>query len=100
MNPFLDYLLVTLLLLTALVYAVWSLGPKLLRARLLLSLGRAFERGASIPGLGALGRRFLSAAERKQPGCGGCDGCAPALPVGQASNAEILIPVGKIGRRA
>ena len=97
MNSILDHVLVTLLLLAALVYACWSLGPKLLRARLLESLGRAFERSAALPGFGALGRRFRAAAERKQPRCGGCEGCPPAAPT---SGAEIRVAVSKIGRRA
>ena len=100
MSSMLDHLLVALLVLTALIYAAWSLGPKLLRARLLETLGVAFERGAALPGLGALGRRFRAAAERKQPGCGGgCDGCGSASPAAAKQATEIKIPIGKIGRR-
>jgi hypothetical protein len=93
-NSVLDHLLVGMLLLASLCYAFWSLGPRLLRARLLEALAVAFAR---VPGLGPLGRRFSTAAAQKQGGCGGCDGCAPAPPAG--SSTEVRIPVAKIGRR-
>jgi hypothetical protein len=99
MNAFLDDTLVAALLLASVFYALWALGPRVLRARMLETLGATFERGPRVLGCRALARRFQAAAAKKQAACGGCDGCEPAP--GQASGgAEIKIPVSKIGRRS
>jgi hypothetical protein len=82
MNAVLDNILVGALLLASLGYAVYRLGPRALKKRILAALGRS------------------ASAAKSQGACGGCDNCGtdPAAP--QSSSGEIKIPVGKIGRRA
>jgi|HubBroStandDraft_5_1064220.scaffolds.fasta_scaffold139545_2 hypothetical protein len=87
MNAILDNILVGALLLASVGYAVYKLGPRTLRTRILTALGRSATAG-------------------KQAGaCGGCDNCGSEttdLKSSTASKAstEIKIPVAKIGRRA
>jgi hypothetical protein len=87
MNTVLDDFLVGALLLASVGYAVYKLGPRTLKKRILAALGR-------------------SAAAGKQDGaCGGCDNCgsestAPHSSTASNTSAEIKIPVAKIGRRA
>jgi sugar phosphate permease len=87
MNAVLDDFLVGAMLLASIGYAVYKLGPRTLRARILAALGRS------------------AAAGKSQGACGGCDNCgsesteSPSSAAAQSS-AEIKIPVAKIGRRA
>jgi hypothetical protein len=86
MNTVLDDILVGALLLASVGYAVYKLGPRTLKKRILAALGRSATAG-------------------KQDGaCGGCDNCgsessAPQSSAEQQSSTEINIPVAKIGRR-
>jgi hypothetical protein len=79
MNAVLDNILVGAVLIASLGYAVYRLGPRALKKRILAAFGRS--------------------AGKSQGACGGCDNCGaePAAP--QSSPGEIKIPVGKIGRR-
>jgi hypothetical protein len=86
MNAVLDNILVGALLLASVGYAVYKLGPRSLRTRILAALGRSATAG-------------------KQDGaCGGCENCGseptgPQSSAEQQSSTEIKIPVAKIGRR-
>jgi hypothetical protein len=86
MNAVLDNILVGALLLASVGYAVYKLGPRTLRTRILTALGRSATAG-------------------KQAGaCGGCDNCGSESTGQQSSgeqqsSTEIKIPVAKIGRR-
>ena len=87
MNALLDDVLVGAVLLASIGYAVYKLGPRTLRTRILTALGRPATAGKS------------------QGACGGCDNCGSEttdLHASAAPNAsgEIKIPVAKIGRRA
>jgi hypothetical protein len=87
MNTVLDDLLVGALLLASVGYAVYKLGPRTLRTRILAALGRS------------------PAAGKQDGACGGCDNCgsestAPQSSASSNTSAEIKIPVTKIGRRA
>ena len=87
MNAVLDDVLVGAVLLASIGYAVYKLGPRTLRTRILGALGRPAPAGKS------------------QGACGGCDNCGsessgqPSSATAQSSS-EIKIPVAKIGRRA
>jgi hypothetical protein len=81
MNAQLDNFLVGVVLLASVSYALYKLGPRNLRKRILTLLGRN------------------TAAGKTQGACGGCDNCGDASTPPQSPSADIHIPVGKIGRR-
>ena len=100
MNSVIDNSLVGLALLASAGYALSSLGPRSLRRRLLAALSRATARAPAFLGLRRTAQWLAVASKVKAQGaCGGCDDCgsgkAPAKPV----TAEIIVPMGKIGRR-
>ena len=100
MNSVIDNSLVALALLVSGGYALLSLGPKSLRRLLLAALSRAAARAPAFLGLRRTAQWLAAASVGKALGaCGGCDDCgsgkAPAKPVA----AEIIVPMGKIGRR-
>ena len=100
MNSVIDDSLVGLALLVSGGYALLSLGPKSLRRRLYAALSQAMARAPAFLGLRQAAQWFAVASVGKTQGaCGGCDDCgsgkAPAKPV----TAEIIVPMGKIGRR-
>jgi hypothetical protein len=106
MNGILDGSLVCLALLLSVGYALLSLGPRSLRAKLLALLSRAAARVPAVLGLrGAAQRLSIAAAGKSQGACGGCDDCgtttagAAASPTGDSPAAEVRVPVSKIGRR-
>jgi len=83
-----DDAVVGAILLMSILYAVYALGPKALRQRL-LSYG-----GWVLPG--GLGRRLRAAAQVKAGGaCGGCESCGSNA----ATDGEVGIPVSRIGKR-
>jgi len=101
MHSFLDDFLVGLVLLASVLYAVFSLGPRTLRRRLLAAASALLRRLPKISGLRAVAQRLDTAASTKASGaCGGCDNCgseqAPTVP---ASRSEFRIPLSRIGRR-
>jgi hypothetical protein len=97
MNAVLDNLLVGALLLASVGYAVYKLGPRTLKTRILAAAGRALAAAPAFLRLGAAATRL---AATKAPGaCGGCDNCGSESAEPKAA-AEIKIPVAKIGRRA
>jgi hypothetical protein len=107
MNSILDDSLVGLALLASVGYAMASLGPRSLRRRILGVLGRAAGRAPAFLGLGKMAQRLAAASMAKAQGaCGGCDTCGsePAATLGtmapRAPNAEVRVPLARIGRRA
>jgi hypothetical protein len=117
MNSIVDYSLVGLLLLLSTGYAVTSLGPRSLRPRLLMAVGRVLAALPAFLGLEGVSQRLTNASTVKAQGaCGGCDNCgstagakqsspaqsAPTLSASaqSAPPAEVRVPVAKIGRRA
>jgi|SRR5277367_2800516 hypothetical protein len=93
MNGILDNVLVGLALIVSAAYALASLGPKSWRRRALGGLGRVMARAPAFLHLRRAAQRFTVASAGKAPGaCGGCDSCGP-------QEAEINVPVAKIGRR-
>jgi hypothetical protein len=101
MQFFLDDLLVGLVLLVSVIYAVFSLGPRSLRGRLLIGASALLRRLPGFPGLHELASRLQTAATLKAKGsCGGCDNCASEQPpTAPASGPEVRISVSKIGKR-
>jgi hypothetical protein len=81
MNAIFDNLLVGALLLASLGYAIYKLGPRALRKRILAAL------------------RLSTSAGKSESACGGCDNCGSDTAATPSSSAEIKIPVAKIGRR-
>jgi hypothetical protein len=102
MNSGIDDSLVGLALLLSAGYALFSLGPRSLRPRLLGALSRAAARAPALLGLRRTAQWLAAASRAKAHGaCGGCDDCgAEKAPAKNAAAAEIIVPVGKIGRRA
>lgn len=98
MNRILDNSLVILALLASSAYALASLGPKSLRARMWGTLARGAARAPSFLRLDGVARR-LDAAAGKAGGCGGCGGCASDQPGAGPASPEARVPVDKIGRR-
>jgi hypothetical protein len=82
MNAVLDNILVGVLLLASVGYAVYKLGPRALKKRILAALGRSVS------------------AAKADGACGGCDNCGGESAAPPSSASEIKIPVSKIGRRA
>ncbi|MGO8856332.1 MAG: DUF6587 family protein [Steroidobacteraceae bacterium] len=101
MRFFLDDLLVGLVLLASVVYAVFSLGPRSLRGRLLGGASAVLRRLPGFPGLHELAQRLDTAASIKAKGtCGGCGNCGSEQPpTTPSSGPEVRIPVSKIGKR-
>ena len=101
MRFFLDDLLVGLALLASVFYAVFSLGPRSLRGRLLGGASAVLRRLPGFPGLHELAQRLDTAASIKAKGtCGGCDNCGlEQPPTAPSSGPDVRIPVSKIGKR-
>jgi hypothetical protein len=83
MNGLLDKFLVGIVLLASLSYALYKLGPRNLRKRILKHLSR-----------------IVDVAPANQGACGGCDNCGDASIAPKSTPADVRIPVAKIGRRA
>ena len=100
MSRFIDDLLVGLVLLASVGYAVYSLGPKRVRATLLLGMSSLLGRLPRFAGVQGIAERLGRAADSKAKGsCGGCDSCGSEKPAAQGSSKDIRIPLSKIGKR-
>ena len=100
MNGFLDDFIVGAALLASVGYAVFRLGPKNVKKRILETLGRALKAAPASLRLNGLADR-LEVASGKNPGaCGGCDDCGTESASAPPSSGEIRVPLAKIGRRA
>jgi hypothetical protein len=99
MNRTLENSLVILALLASSAYALSSLGPKSLRARMWGTLARGAARAPSFLRLGGLARRLDASAGKAGGGCGGCGSCASDQPGAEPASPEVRVPVAKIGRR-
>jgi hypothetical protein len=102
MNSILDDSLVGLVLLVSAGYAVTSLGPRNLRRRVLAALSRVTARAPAVLGLRRTAEWLAVASAGKAHGaCGGCDSCgSKQAPAQKSPEAEVRVPVAKIGRRA
>jgi hypothetical protein len=102
MNGLLDDVLVGILLAAACGYAVFSLGPRTLRGRLMAAAGAVLFRVPAVFGLRTIAQRLASTATVKSTGgCGGCDNCgSEQTPEPQSTDGELRIPVSKITRRS
>jgi hypothetical protein len=106
MNHWLDQALVGLLLVASAGYALLTLGPKTLRAKILAGVGRLAAGAPRVFGLSRWAQRLQAAAAAQPKGaCGGCEDCGTSTSTRTASGApstprEINIPPGKIGRRS
>jgi hypothetical protein len=99
MHGVVDELLVGSLLLTSVLYIVYSMGPRALRRRALHGTSALLRRLPGILGLHELAQRLETAASAKAKGaCGGCDNCA-AEPTSNPAPAEVRIPLSKVGKR-
>jgi hypothetical protein len=107
MNGILDGALVCFALLLSVGYALWSLGPRSLRGKLLAAFAHVAARVPAVLGLRRAAQRLSIAAAGKSHGaCGGCDDCgtsaadATKSAAKDAPAAEVRVPLAKIGRRA
>jgi len=102
MSGLIDEVLVGLVLAISLVYAIFSLGPRTLRRRLLAAAAAPLLR---LPGLRGLARRLQTATATAKGSCGGCGDCGSSAPAqttsasGAAPAAEISVSVAAIGKR-
>jgi hypothetical protein len=101
MNAVLDNFLVGVLLLVSVGYAVYKLGPRTLRRRILQSLSRAMAAAPFFLKLGRAAQKLDAASLGSVQGaCGGCDNCGTETSTEQqTSSSEIRIPVANIGRK-
>ena len=101
MNALLDNFLVGVLLLVSVGYAVYKLGPRTLRSRILQTLSRAMAAAPAFLRLGRAAQKLDAASLGKAQGaCGGCDNCGTESSAeAQPSSSEIKVPVEKVGRR-
>jgi hypothetical protein len=101
MNAVLDNFLVGVLLLASVSYAVYKLGPRTLKRRILQTLSRAMAAAPAFFGLGRVAQKLDATSAGKAEGaCGGCDNCGTeSSSEPQPSSAEIKVPVEKIRRR-
>ena len=102
MNAVLDNFLVGVLLLVSVGYAVYKLGPRTLRKRILETMSRAMAAAPASLKLRRVVQKLDAASLGKAQGaCGGCDNCGTeSSSEPKVSSAEINVPVAKIGRRA
>ena len=101
MNAVLDNILVGVLLLVSVGYALYKLGPRTLRKRMLAALSRVMSAAPAYLKLGGAARRLTLESAGNAGACGGCDSCgSETSSQPQASSPEIKIPVANIGRRA
>jgi hypothetical protein len=98
MNAVLDNVLVAVVLLVSLGYALFKLGPRTLRQRILWQLSRVLASAPSFLRLAGVAQRLLAASGKTQAACGGCDSCGESSSAPQSSS-EVNVPIGKIGRR-
>jgi hypothetical protein len=89
-------LLVALAVLASVLYAAATLGPKSWRARAFGALAAWVSRQPAWLGSRAIAQH-LSVHSVRAGGCGGCGDCGSAAPA--KANADVRIPVAKIGRR-
>jgi hypothetical protein len=100
MNSFFDGSLVGLAVLASAGYALTSLGPKSVRRRLLAVLSGAAAHAPAFLGLSRTAQRLKVAAAGEAKGaCGGCDSCGEEQAAQKSPEAEVRVPVAKIGRR-
>ena len=100
MNNFLDDLLVGLVLLASVGYAIYALGPRTLRGRLLAGASSLLARLPAVVGLRGIAERLGRAVTVKATGsCGGCENCGSDPAATQGSANEVRIPVSKVVRR-
>jgi hypothetical protein len=101
MHGILDDLLVGVVLLASVIYAAFSLGPRTLRRRLLVSAAALLRSLPRFSGLHEVALRLETAASTKAKGsCGGCDNCgSDQPPTAQNSPSEVKILPSKIGKR-
>jgi len=100
MNAVLDNFLVGLLLLVSVGYALYRLGPRTLRKRMLAILSRVMFAAPAFLRFGRAARRLTVASAGNAGACGGCDNCgSETSSQPPPSSAEIKIPVANIGRR-
>jgi uncharacterized protein DUF6587 len=100
MNGFLDDFIVGAVLLASIGYAVFKLGPKSWRKRILEVTSRALNAAPVAFRLGALAQRLETASGKGQAACGGCDNCGAESASAPQASGEISVPIAKIGRRA
>jgi hypothetical protein len=100
MNAFLDDFIVGAVLLTSLGYAIFKLGPKSWRRRILEMSSHALKAAPAAFRLGGLAQRLEAASGKNQAVCGGCDNCGAESASAPQASGEISVPVAKIGRRA
>jgi hypothetical protein len=102
-NPVLDDILVAAALLASAAYALFALGPRALKRRMLSSVAGWALRAPAWLGLRSLAARLGAASTKASGACGGCDNCgsegAAAEPSASGRGADIRIPPASIGRR-
>ena len=102
MHGILDDVMVGAVLAASIIYAAFSLGPKVLRQRALQGAAAALRR---VPGglhVRGMALRLEAAAMKGKGACGGCDNCGgqPSATTPTAARAaEVRVPLSTIGRR-
>jgi hypothetical protein len=99
MNAVLDNFLVAAVLLVSLGYAVFKLGPRTFRQRILWHLSLILASAPSFLRLAGVAQRLSAASGKTQAACGGCESCGTESSSVPQSPSEINVPVAKIGRR-
>jgi hypothetical protein len=100
MHGFLDDFLVGLALFASVIYAVFSLGPRTLRRRLLAAASALLRRLPKFLGRDVARRLDTAASTKANGACGGCDNCgSEQSAAAPSSGSEFRIPLSKIGKR-
>jgi uncharacterized protein DUF6587 len=102
MNAVVDNSLVAAALLVSLVYALFKLGPRTLRQRILWHSSRVLASAPSFLRLAGVAQRLAVASGKTQAACGGCDTCGESAPQASSdskSSSEVNVPIANIGRR-
>jgi hypothetical protein len=97
MNTALDNFLVAAVILVSLGYALFKLGPRTLRQRILWHSSRVLASAPSFLRLAGVAQRLSAASGKTQAACGGCDTCGESSA--PQSSSEVNVPIAKIGRR-
>jgi hypothetical protein len=99
MNAVLDNFLVAAVLLVSLGYALFKLGPRTFRQRILWQSSQVLASAPSFLRLAGVAQRLSAASGKTQTACGGCESCGTESSSVPQSPSEINVPVAKIGRR-
>lgn len=96
MRTLLDDSLVGIVLLASALYAIYSLGPRTLRGRMLAGMAAVLRGGSAFPPFRVLAQRLQAASAGPKGTCGGCAGCGPASVRTMGKIQNVIFDLGGV----